>query len=90
MAILSILGTDFKIEKRPLQNVRPFIYKIIKLSDFDELRDLNGQTHKIDIKVHDVLQKCLGPLKRQYWHDTKNGYPGHQEMNLVGITINPL
>ena len=78
VGILSILGTNFKIEKTPLQSVRPFVHEIIKLSDFEELKDLNGQTHTIDIKVHDILTKYVYEAieNAHIEFDTKNGYQG--------------
>ena len=78
VGILSILGTNFKIEKTPLQSVRPFVHEIIKLSDFEELKDLNGQTHTIDIKVHDILTKYVYEAieNAHIDFDTKNGYQG--------------
>ena len=68
VAILSVKGTDFKVEKIPLKTVRPYIFTSIDLADSDiqpELEDdvmsyVSDQVSCVIIGCHGMIIGCHG------------------------------
>ena len=65
VAILQVIGDQWKLEAKPLKTVRPFMMKSIALADFEDAYDLHNEEQLMDC-LEEQVQDIIDRLKLEH------------------------